>query len=54
MSRKKYCIIYREEGDSLSSLFCIVESETVAEDFCKRNSGFYYIVRYTIRGEQSE
>lgn len=43
--KKKYYLIYKELGHLVGELFCIVESKSVAEDFCDLNNGFYYVER---------
>ena len=47
VSNMKYYIIYEELYDSssihtMARFICIVEHKEIAEDFCKKNSRFYY------------
>lgn len=47
MAKEKtnYYLIFHKEGEKYGSLFCVVESEAVAAQFCKDYPDFYYFAR---------
>ena len=47
MAKEKtnYYLIFHKEGEKFGSLFCVVESEAVAAQFCKDYPDFYYFAR---------
>lgn len=44
-TRRHYYIIYKKRIDGFTEMFCVVEDEDVASQFCQDNEDYFYEMR---------